>query len=75
MQGHINFPMILNLSPFVKCEAGIQKREMDKPKSLGEQPDLANTSHLKSADRHPDLSKQLLSFVTHLMLESIHFKI
>ncbi|XP_021846494.2 ubiquitin carboxyl-terminal hydrolase 27 isoform X2 [Spinacia oleracea] len=55
IQGHINFPMILNLSPFVKCEAGIQKREMDKPKSLGEQPDLANTSHLKSADRHPDL--------------------
>uniref|UniRef100_A0A803ND35 ubiquitinyl hydrolase 1 n=1 Tax=Chenopodium quinoa TaxID=63459 RepID=A0A803ND35_CHEQI len=55
IQGHICFPIILNLSPFVKYEIGVQKREINKPKSLGEQPNLASISHPKSADKHPEL--------------------
>uniref|UniRef100_A0A803KX84 Ubiquitin carboxyl-terminal hydrolase n=1 Tax=Chenopodium quinoa TaxID=63459 RepID=A0A803KX84_CHEQI len=55
IQGHIYFPMILNLSPFVKYEIGVQKREINKPKSLAEQSNLAPISHPKSADSHPEL--------------------
>lgn len=52
IQGHISFPMILNLSPFVKYEVGIQKKEIIKP-SLSKQP-YASDSRPKEADKHPD---------------------
>ncbi|XP_010680307.1 ubiquitin carboxyl-terminal hydrolase 27 isoform X2 [Beta vulgaris subsp. vulgaris] len=57
IQGHIYFPMILNLSSFVKREVGIQKREINKPKRLtDQQPFPVSTSHPKSVDRHSDLT-------------------
>lgn len=56
IQGHIYFPMILNLSPFAKYEVGIQRRE-NKPKSLAEQPCLKSTTHPLIVDWHSDPSK------------------
>ncbi|XP_057542214.1 ubiquitin carboxyl-terminal hydrolase 27 isoform X3 [Amaranthus tricolor] len=53
IQGHIKFPMILNLSAFIKSEVSILEREVNKP-SVKEQPYLAATFRFKSEDKHID---------------------
>lgn len=52
LQGHISFPLILNLSPFVKHEVGIQKQDMRKQRNLVEQHYLASLSHSRSITKN-----------------------
>lgn len=55
LQGHVSFPFILNLSPFVKHEVGIQKLNWEK--YLVEQQYLASISHPRSINKYVDTEK------------------
>ncbi|KAL2905819.1 Ubiquitin carboxyl-terminal hydrolase 27 [Bienertia sinuspersici] len=54
IQGHISFPMILNLSSFAKYEVGIHKQKTNKPKSLAEKQVLASTTCPRSVNMDAD---------------------